>query len=76
MSYTVKAEEQANVDRIHEQKSRTASPTALEPVIVSLLKSFTDDADLCYKLKALFTASAARSSEKSWGWGGAQAVVP
>jgi hypothetical protein len=57
VSYTVKAEEQANMDRISIQKSRTAISTPLEPLIVSLLKCYTDDSDLVSKLKALYTAS-------------------
>ncbi len=65
VSYTVKAEEQANMERIRDKKSRAAAPTPLEPLIVTLLKSFTDDSDLSAKLKALYTASsrAGRASE-------------
>ena len=58
----MKADEEANTARIKEQKSRTAISTPLEPLIVSLLKSFTDDADLEYKLGALYTASNPQSS--------------
>ena len=56
VSYTVKAEEEANMDRIAAHKSRTAISSPLEPLIVTLLKSFTDDSDLASKLKALFKA--------------------
>ncbi len=58
VSATAKAEEAANAARISEQKSRTALANPLEPLIVSLLKSFTDDADLVAKLESLYKARA------------------
>ncbi len=67
MSYTVKAEEKANMDRISMQKSRTAISTPLEPLIASLLKSYTDESDLVSKLKALYTVSV---TQRGWEKGG------
>ena len=49
----------ANLDHTSAQKSRTATSTPLEPLIATLLKSFTDDSDLSSKLKALYTVSPA-----------------
>ncbi len=66
--YTAKAEEEANMHRIREQKSRTAVSTPLEPLIVMLLKSFTDDADLVSKLKALYTVSSMMRGSEGVLW--------
>ncbi len=57
MSYTMQAAEQANLDRIAEQKSRTEILTPLEPLIVGLVKGYIDDADLTRKLSTLYTVS-------------------
>ncbi len=62
VSYTVKAEEEANMARIATHKSSVSISTPLEPLIVIILKSFTDDLDLKSKLKSLYTASSGASS--------------
>ncbi len=54
MSYTMQAAEQANLDRIAEQKSRSEILTPLEPLIVGLVKGYIDDADLSRKLSTLY----------------------
>ena len=54
VSYTMQAAEQANLDRIAEQKSRSEILTPLEPLIVGLVKGFIDDADLTLKLSTLY----------------------
>jgi hypothetical protein len=50
----MKAEEQANLERIHEEKSKSDVSNPLEPLIISLLKGYVDDADLSKKLQALY----------------------
>ncbi len=54
VSYTVQAAEQANLDRIAEQKSRSEIQTPLEPLLVGLVKGYVDDADLTRKLSTLY----------------------
>ncbi len=54
VSYTMQAAEQANLDRIAEQKSRSEIPTPLEPLLVGLVKGFVDDSDLTRKLRDLY----------------------
>ena len=54
ISYTMKAEEEANLARIREEKSKADAANPLEPLIMSLLKGFVDDADLSAKLQALY----------------------
>jgi hypothetical protein len=54
VSYTMQAAEQANLDRIAQQKSRLEIPTPLEPLLVGLIKGFVDDADLTRKLRDLY----------------------
>jgi hypothetical protein len=54
VSHTMKAEEEANLARINEQKSKADVANPLEPLIISLLKGFIDDADLSTKLQALY----------------------
>ena len=50
----MQAAEQANLDRIAEQKSRSEILTPLEPLVVGLVKGFIDDADLSRKLSTLY----------------------
>jgi hypothetical protein len=50
----MKVDEQANLDRIHDQKSKSDVTNPLEPLIINLLKGFLDDADLSAKLQRLF----------------------
>jgi hypothetical protein len=57
VSYTMQAAEQANLDRIAEQKSRSEILTPLEPLIVGLVKGYIDDADLTRKLRTLYQVS-------------------
>ena len=54
MSYTMQASEQANLDRINEEKQKNVLPTPMEPLIVGLMKSFINDADLSLKLCSLY----------------------
>jgi hypothetical protein len=54
VSYTMQAAEQANMDRIAEQKSRSEILKPLEPLVSGLVKGFIDDADLSHKLSTLF----------------------
>ncbi len=42
----------------------------LEPLIVSLLKGFVDDADLSKKLQALYKARHIQSWSDVWMWEG------
>jgi hypothetical protein len=50
----MKVDEQANLDRINEQKRKSDVMNPLEPLIVNLLKGFLDDADLSTKLQRLY----------------------
>jgi hypothetical protein len=54
VSYTMQASEQANLDRINEEKQKSVLPTPMEPLIVGLMKSFVNDADLSLKLRSLY----------------------
>ena len=62
VSYTMQAAEQANLDRIAEQKSRSEIPTPLEPLLVGLVKGFVDEADLTRKLRDLYKVTHAACS--------------
>ncbi len=63
----MQAAEQANLDRIAEQKSRSEIPTPLEPLLVGLVKGFVDEADLTRKLRDLYKVThAACSGVCSW----------
>ncbi len=53
----MKVDEQANLDRINEQKRKSDVTNPLEPLIVNLLKGFLDDADLSAKLQKLYRVS-------------------
>jgi hypothetical protein len=57
VSHTMKVDEQANLDRINEQKRKSDVTNPLEPLIVNLLKGFLDDADLSAKLQKLYRVS-------------------
>ncbi len=57
VSHTMKVDEQANLDRINEQKRKSDVTNPLEPLIVNLLKGFLDDADLSAKLQRLYRVS-------------------
>ncbi len=54
MSHTMKTEEEANLARIREEKSKADAGNPLEPLIASLLRGFVDDADLSAKLQELY----------------------
>ncbi len=54
VSYTMQAAEQANMDRIAEQKSRSEISTPLEPLLMGLVKGYVDDADITRKLGDLY----------------------
>ena len=54
VSHTMKTEEEANLARIREEKSKADAANPLEPLIASLLKGFVDDADLSDKLQGLY----------------------
>jgi hypothetical protein len=54
VSYTMQASEQANLDKINEEKEKTEIPTPMEPLVVGLIKSFIDDSDLSAKLGSLY----------------------
>jgi hypothetical protein len=56
VSHTMMEEEQAKLDRILEKKGESNVASPLEPLIVSLLKGFVDDADLSNKLQTLYKA--------------------
>jgi hypothetical protein len=53
----MKTEEEANLARIREEKSKFDAGNPLEPLILSLLKGFVDDADLSAKLQELYKVS-------------------
>ncbi len=50
----MKAEEEANLERIKEQKSKSDVTHPLEPLIMSLMKGYIDNQDLSEKIKALY----------------------
>jgi hypothetical protein len=54
VSHTMKTEEEANLARIREEKSKADAGNPLEPLISSLIKGFVDDADLSAKLQGLY----------------------
>ena len=54
VSHTMMEEEQAKLERILDKKSESNVASPLEPLIVSLLKGFVDDADLANKLQTLY----------------------
>ncbi len=56
VSHMMMEEEQAKLDRILEKKGESNVASPLEPLIVSLLKGFVDDADLSNKLQTLYKA--------------------
>ena len=51
----MKTEQEANLARIREEKSKVDAATPLEPLIVNVIKGFVDDADLSSKLQELYT---------------------
>jgi hypothetical protein len=54
VSHTMKADQQAHLERIKERKSKSDVTHPLEPLIMSLIKGFVDDNDLSEKIKALY----------------------
>ncbi len=54
VSHTMMEEEQAKLKRILDKKGESNVASPLEPLIVSLLKGFVDDADLADKLQTLY----------------------
>ena len=50
----MKAEEQANLQRIMERKSKSDVTHPLEPLIMSLIKGYVDDHDISEKIKELY----------------------
>jgi hypothetical protein len=50
----MKTEQEANLARIREEKSKVDAATPLEPLIVNVIKGFVDDADLSTKLQELY----------------------
>jgi hypothetical protein len=62
VSHTMQADQQANLARIHEQKSKCGVINPLEPLIVSLIKSYVDDADLSSKLQLLYKVTSPDAS--------------
>jgi hypothetical protein len=54
VSHTMKAEEEANLERINERKSKSDVTHPLEPLIMSLIKGFVDNHDMAEKIKALY----------------------
>ncbi len=54
MSHTMKAEEEANLERINERKSKSDVTHPFEPLIMSLIKGFVDNQDMSEKIKALY----------------------
>jgi hypothetical protein len=54
VSHTMKAEEEANLERIKEQKSKSDVTHPLEPLIMSLIKGYVDNQNLSEKIKALY----------------------
>ena len=60
VSHTMKAEEEANLARIREEKSKADVANPLEPLIVGILKGYVDDADLSARLQALYTVPTPR----------------
>jgi hypothetical protein len=66
----MQASEQANLDRINLEKQKTELPTPMEPLIVGLIKSFINDADLSSKLRTLYEARTTRFKENTMIRGG------
>jgi hypothetical protein len=54
VSHTMKAEEEANLERINERKSKSDVTHPLEPLIMSLIKGSVDNNDMSEKIKALY----------------------
>ncbi len=54
VSHTMRAEEEARIERINEKKSKSDVTHPLEPLIMSIVKGFVDDDDLSAKLQALY----------------------
>jgi hypothetical protein len=50
----MKADQQANLERINERKSKSDVTHPLEPLIMSLIKGFVDDHDMSQRIKALY----------------------
>ncbi len=50
----MKAEEEANLERIKEQKTKSDVIHPLEPLIKSLIKGYVDNQNLSEKIKALY----------------------
>jgi hypothetical protein len=65
VSHTMMEDEQAKLDRILEKKGESNVASPLEPLIVSLLKGFVDDADLGNKLQTLYKASLSLQSKRA-----------
>jgi hypothetical protein len=54
VSHTMRAEDEANLERIREQKSKSDVTHPLEPLVMSLIKGYVDNQDLSEKIKALY----------------------
>jgi hypothetical protein len=54
VSHTMRAEEEANLERINEKKSKSDVTHPLEPLIMSIIKGFIDDEDMSAKLQSLY----------------------
>ena len=54
VSHTMRAEDEANLERIREQKSKSDVTHPLEPLVMSLIKGYVDNQDLAEKIKALY----------------------
>jgi hypothetical protein len=64
VSHTMKADEEANLERIKEQKSKSDVTHPLEPLIMSLMKGYIDNQDLSEKIKALYQVKVLIKLEK------------
>ncbi len=54
VSYTIKEEEQAKLQKQQEGKSKCDNTNPLEPLLQKLMKGFVDDTDLTAKINALY----------------------
>jgi hypothetical protein len=57
----MKADQKANLARIREYKSKMDVANPLEPLIINLIKSYINDADLSSKLRLLYQVVFLRS---------------
>jgi hypothetical protein len=66
VSYTMKEEELAKLQKQQEGKSKCDNANPLEPVLQKLMKGFVDDSDLTAKIENIFEVSTGQDSGYLW----------